>query len=338
MQPISISLGDFADANYTRWAVLWQDGKRALFVIPHENPIVSAFGEKRVFYRSHLYYKAGKKKVVPLKPLMTAPKAIERKLPQAWDEPQTKYPLVLDGLENVILIDCDYCVKDGRVSEVVEEAKERIPTYWDISYSGSGQHALAFTELDRLCGRKQLSFQVGDDPREKIELFVGHPAVITNRHDVLRPLANCDGELLQWVAELESRFINVGESGGGYRYTVFAADGFQPWLMSHRYSGNFPGPTKRRILELIWNTPGYSYRDGYKPFYEAEVAKQFHMTPQQLSRDVRSLESNGWLFREHRIRKSGMWAVDIKLNVEEADLVNQFTRSEDGEVDSGKSA
>jgi hypothetical protein len=304
----------------TRW--------RVLFLIPHENPIVSAFGEKPMFYRPHVFYENGQKIMKYKGPRHPALVAIGKKKPQAWDAPQSTYPLTCYRPGNVILIDCDSCVRDGRVSEVVEEAKERLPTYWDISYSGNGRHALAFTELDTLCGRKHLVFQVGDGPREKIELFVRYQSIIiTNQHDVLRPVANCDQELLQWVADLEQRYgrvsIPVGKGVVRYRYTVLRGSGFQPWLMRHRYSGNFPGPTKRCILELIWNTPEYAYRDGYKPFYEADVAKQFHMTPQQLSRDLRSLESNGWLFRERRIRKSGMWAVDVKLNITEEDLINQ---------------
>jgi len=283
------------------------------------HPVITALGEQEVFYRSHLYYTDGKKKMAMLKPVTTAQQAITRNLPQSWNTHKTAYPLILNRLPYILLLDCDHCVIDGKLHPLVAELQERFPTYWDISYSGQGRHALAFTELQHIHGRKKLICPLPDTPDGKIEIFLGcQPALLTTQHDRVLPLKNCDQELQTWLTDHhifpeKSRKHSGGEEIGGIHYTFFPSERFTPWLTAHPI---FPGKTKRHLLHHLWNAEKYRYGNGWQPVYEPQVAKLLGITTPLLSKHLRELERDGWLFREHGTYSTGRRSLSIRLRVD----------------------
>ncbi|SRR6266566_2309041 len=281
-----------------------------------EHPVF-VLEDRSAFYRTHLYYKDEKKKVAMLKPVTTAQRAIDRHLPQRWDEPGTRYPLILNRQSDVLLLDCDSCVRYGKLHPAVVELQERIPTYWDISTSGKGRHALALTNLTHINGKKKLVIPLDDDPEARIEIFVGcQPAILTNKHAELRPLANCDAEIRTWIDEIIGAQHARGECVCVLDETYFPTALFNPWLATHK---KFPEKTKRLLLQYLWEAPKYTYGHGWQPLYATKVAKLFHMTPQMLSRHLHDLEAHGWLERRHKREAYGPYktGLSIKLNVED---------------------
>lgn len=284
-----------------------------------EHPVF-VLEDRTAFYRTHLYYKDEKKKVAIIPPVTTAQRAVNRKLPQRWDEPETQYPLILNRQPDVLLVDCDSCVRDGKLHPTVAELQERLPTYWDISTSGKGRHALALTNLERLRGKKKLVIPLDDDPEARIEIFVGcQPAILTNKHAALRPLANCDAEIKTWIDEIIEAPHVGGEDVCVLRHTIFPSALFIPWLTTHPHTGSFPGATKRLILQELWNAPTYNSYSQWKPFYEEGFAKQLGMTRQQMSKHIVELDVHGWLERRHKREAYGPYktGLSIKLNVED---------------------
>jgi hypothetical protein len=289
-----------------------------------DNPVVQALGERHLFYRTRLTFDKNGRKIMPeWKPFTTAWEAIKQPYPQAWDEPGTYYPLVIT--RSLLVMDFDRCFKNGKPLPAVEEAKERFRTYWDKSRSGNGMHALAFTGLAYINGHKKLAFQIGDTPDEKVEIFLKcQPAIITNQHEVLRPLANCDADLQVLVAEWQRLYPNITNTtiGGvvGYNTPKITGEAFVSWLrrMSLKRDKlnltNKLSLTKRLLLQHIYDAPEYPYDYGWKPFYGEDVAQQLKTSPKNISEHLCELCRDKWLYRKYGKYHSGMKRVSVKLN------------------------
>jgi hypothetical protein len=237
-------------------------------------------------------------------------------MPQAWDAPQSRNPLVMTR-SNFLLVDCDNCIN----SPLAEELQDRFHTYWDKSHSGTGLHAYAHTELKHIRGRKQIVIPISDNPKDgKIEIFLHHPAIITNQHVQYKPLANIDHELQIWLDDIGYTYkkyashTHAGKQPFDLGYTLGLGDSFAGYLTAHENDRGALRVTKRLLLQHIWDAPTYQYeREGWKPFYETKVAKKLHKYPSHISKHLRELKINGWIDIKYGVYQEGRTAMSVRL-------------------------
>lgn len=284
------------------------------------HPVIhSPLGEYHIFYRSPLTWVDEQKRQKELperRPFVTACQAIAQDCPESWDTPNTSYPLVLSRQKNLLLVDID-----GACTDLVAEAQERIPTYWHLSHSGIGRHAIAFTELKHLYGERHLVFLLNNN--EKIEIFFNQPAILTNQHTQLLPLRNCDQEVAAWVNDLRNKYKDTkilsnniySSCWGGSNGIVFPPERFPSFLTAYASERGFPSAPKRELLRYIWNAPKDPYWHGWMQFHAEKIAaEQFHISPRQMSKHLTELHEHGWIDRRYKEWKEGKRLLSVKLN------------------------